>query len=145
MTDDSAADALNVQIDEAKAAGNDELAQRLYQKQQGTEDPYGLEPAPAPVVSDGGGDPPAQTRTGPLVVATGADDEAVTVTPGMDFAGNPESVAFALEEMSWWDRDERRRCRSRRRPSFPSRRDPDRPSPARLRHRQWVNARSRVR
>ena len=53
MTDDSVdtADALQVQIDAAKAAGNNELAQALYQKQQGTDDPYGRE---AP---DGGDDP----------------------------------------------------------------------------------------
>lgn len=110
MTDDiNTADALNVQIEEAKAAGNNELAQSLYQRQQGTTDAYGLEPAPPAHTADGG--EPSQTADGlpastDLTIATGADDETATITPGMDFAGNPEHVAQAVECMEVWDGDE---------------------------------------
>jgi len=110
MTDSvETTDALQVQIDEAKAARNDELAQSLYARQQGTEDAYGLEPAPSaslPADADGEETGISGDVSKELTVATGADDETVTVSGGMDFAGNPEAVAHALEQMSWWDRDE---------------------------------------
>ena len=107
MTDNvDAADALNADIDAAKAAGDMGKANELYRRQMGVgDDPYGVE-APAPAVSDDGGDPPAQTSPGELTVATGADDETVTVSGGMDFANNPEHIGQALEAMSWWDSDE---------------------------------------
>ena len=44
-------DALEVQIDEAKASGDIAKANELYQKQIGNEDPFGLEPLPAPAAS----------------------------------------------------------------------------------------------
>lgn len=109
MTDDSvaAADALNSEIDAAKESGDTAKAQALYARQQGTEDPYGLEPAPpSPAAPDGEGDPPAQTSTGEITVATNAEDETVTVSGEMDFAGNAEHVAAALECMGVWDGDE---------------------------------------
>lgn len=111
MTDSvDTADALQVQIDAAKAARNNELAQSLYQKQQGTEDAYGLEPAPAGTAE---GDSPAQTddgvqtSTGEITIATGAEaDETATIASGMDFTGNPDDVAHAVVCMENWDGDE---------------------------------------
>ena len=54
MTDDTA-DALQGQIEEAQAAGDQEKAQALYQQQQGTADADS--PGPAPAAPDGEGDP----------------------------------------------------------------------------------------
>ena len=99
-------DALEGQIEEARDAGRDAEAQALYQQQQGTTDPYGVEAVPDLAVSDAAGDGAGQPRAGELVVATDAEDETVTVTPAMDFAGNPEHIAHALACMEVWDGDE---------------------------------------
>ena len=50
MTDDvDTADALQSQIDDAKAAGDVGKANELYRRQMGVgDDPYGVEPGPAP-------------------------------------------------------------------------------------------------
>lgn len=71
MTDSiEAADALNAQIETAKAAGDSEKAQALYQEQQGT----------AP---DGEGDLPAQTSTG------APDADAASVAEALSAVGSP--------------------------------------------------------
>ena len=106
MSEVDAADALQADIEAAEAAGNQELAQSLYQRQQGTTDPYSLEPLPEPELPDTEGDTAAETGSRELVVATDADDETVAVVPEMDFASNPDSVAHAVACMEVWGEDE---------------------------------------
>ena len=117
MSDPDTSDALQERIDEARAADDMALADELYQKQIGNTDPYGLKAEsaaaeagamallPDTVSDDKGGDPP-QASTGELVVATTAQDDTTTISGGMDFAGNPDHVATALEAMSVWGDDE---------------------------------------
>ena len=106
MAEGDAADALEGAIEQAKASGDMAKANELYQRQIGNIDPFGLDSLPAPAASDAEGDDPPETSTGDLVVATNAEDETATISGGMDFVGNPEHVAQALEAMSVWDHDE---------------------------------------
>lgn len=102
MSED-AADALEGAIEEAKAAGNIGRANDLYQRQLALEAGVPVvsqEPAPAE------DDVAPQTGAGEVVVAVNAEDEIATISGGLDFAGDPDHVAHALEAMSVWDYDE---------------------------------------
>ena len=52
MSEVETADALQSQTDEAQAAGDVATANRLYQRQIGNVDPFGLEQAPVPAVPE---------------------------------------------------------------------------------------------
>lgn len=113
MSEPDTSDALQERIDEATAAGDVGLANELYQKQIGNVDHYGdkaeaaaAEAGALAVLSDTKADDPPQAGTGDLVVATTAQDDTATISGGMDFAGNPQHVAAALEAMSVWGDDE---------------------------------------
>lgn len=106
-------DAVEVEIEEAMAAGDMERANALYHKQIGNTDPYGdkaeaaaVEAGALALLSDTKGDDPPQASTGELVVATTAHDDTATISGGMDFAGNPEHTAHALACMEVWGEDE---------------------------------------
>ena len=98
-----AGDDLQLRIEQAQSEGRDADAQALYQRQQGTTDPYGLEPVePDAEGEDTDAQPPASRD---ITVATNADDETVRITTEMDFANNPDHVKEALESMAVWDAD----------------------------------------
>ena len=106
MSEQDGEDALQAQIDEAKAAGDLGKANELYHKQIGFVDPrVPVEVVPEVVdegkVTDSVTSPASQDFT----VATGAEDETVTVTPAFDFVGNAEHRAGAVAEMREWDAD----------------------------------------
>ena len=108
MSEPDTSDELQTRIEEAKASGDMARANELYQRQIGNVDPYGEEAAAVPAVAEV--DPIAKLAEAEasrdVVVATDGADETVTVSGEMDFAGNPEHVAYALEQMAWWDQDE---------------------------------------
>ena len=53
MSEPDTSDEIQAQIEEATNAGDHAKAAALYRQQQGTTDPYGLEPAPVPAVEIG--------------------------------------------------------------------------------------------
>ena len=106
MSEAETSDALQAQIEAATDARDDVLAAELYRRQQGMTDVFEPETVPVPAVVEAEGDDPPQASTGEMVVATNARDEIATITGEMDFGGNPEHVAGALEAMSVWGEDE---------------------------------------